>query len=415
MRLLFVHERFGAFGGAEANVLATASELKARGHTLAILHGPSTGRDEAPWCSVFAERFALPPQGAVPSVRTAVTAFRPDVVFMHKMADLTVVEALTQTSPPVVRMVHDHDLYCMRGYKYNPLTRQICQRPASGYCLVPCGAMLARNREGTFPLQWISYGDKRREIELNRRFARVIVASTYMKTELTRNGFNEQAIEIHPPVPRPAELGIAPDFGSRNRLVYAGQIIRGKGVDVLLESLVHVRQPFECMIVGDGSHRAYCEGLSRSLGLTDRVHFTGFVSQPVIAQYYREASVALMSSVWPEPFGAVGLEAMRYGLPVVAFDAGAIGEWLVDGWNGFLVPWMDRARYAAGIDELLRDKMLARRMGERGRDWVTERFAFGKYINGLEDLFARVSKAPPPAVRPVAVASVPPKPSPALA
>lgn len=51
---------------------------------------------------------------------------------------------------------------------------------------------------------------------------------------------------------------------------------------------------------------------------------------------------------------------------------------------------MDRQRYAAGIDELLRDKSLARKMGVHGRQWVGERFGFPKYINGLEDLFTRV-------------------------
>lgn len=400
MRLLFVHERFGALGGAEANVLVTANELRRRGHTLAILHGASTGREEEAWRTTFAERFALPPQGATPAVRAALGDFRPDVVFMHKMSDLDVVKALTLASAPVVRMVHDHDLYCMRGYKYHPVTRQICTRPASGYCVFPCGAMLARNRTGKFPLQWVSYLAKRRELALNRKFARVIVASEYMKEEMRRNGFNAAQIEIHAPVPRPAELNVRPNFSPRNRLVFAGQVIRGKGVDVLLESLTRVRDVYECIIIGDGSHREFCEGLTRRLGLADRVRFVGFVPQAMIADYYREASVALVSSVWPEPFGAVGLEAMRYGLPVVAFDAGGIGEWLLDGWNGFLVPWMDRDRYAAGIEELLRDKALARKMGEHGRQWVQERFAFPKYVSGLEDLFARVSRRSTPAPAP---------------
>lgn len=403
MRLLFVHERFGALGGAEANVLITATELKRRGHTLGVLHGPSTGREQEVWRDTFNERFALPPQGAVPAVRAALSAFRPDVVFVHKMSDLSVVEALTLSPAPVVRMVHDHDLYCMRGYKYHPVTRNICTRPASAYCVFPCVATLARNQHGGFPVHWVSYAEKRREIELNRKFARVIVASDYMKEELTRNGFNSAHIEIHAPVPRPAETSLRPNFGPRNRLVYAGQLIRGKGVDVLLESLAQVTEVFECVILGDGNHRAHCEELSRRLGLADRVKFVGFVPQALISEYYRDASVALMSSVWPEPFGAVGLEAMRYGLPVVAFDAGAIREWLLDGWNGFLVPWMDRKRYAGAIAELLRDKPLAKKMGEHGRQWVGERFGFPKYISGLENLFARVSGAEVPASAPAPV------------
>ena len=46
-------------------------------------------------------------------------SFRPDVIYVHKMADLGVIEALLETRRPCVRMVHDHDIYCMRSYKYN--------------------------------------------------------------------------------------------------------------------------------------------------------------------------------------------------------------------------------------------------------------------------------------------------------
>jgi glycosyltransferase involved in cell wall biosynthesis len=237
----------------------------------------------------------------------------------------------------------------------------------------------------------MSYGAKQRELALNRRFNRLIVATEFMKEELLRNGFRPEQIEIHAPVPRSAEEAFRCSFDDRNRMVYAGQIIRGKGVDVLLEALALVRTRFECVVLGDGNHRAHCEALSARLGLTDRVKFAGFVPQPEIAAYYRDASLSVMSSVWPEPFGATGLEAMRCGLPVVAFNAGGIREWLIDGWNGFLVPWMDRERYAASVEELLSDKSLARKMGEHGRQWVGERFGFPKYISGLEDLFSRVA------------------------
>ena len=399
MRLLFVHERLGAFGGAEANVLVTATELKSRGHTLGLVHGAQTGKEENSWRETFSERFSLEVARPADALRAALAGFKPDAVFLHKLGDLDVVEALANAGTPVVRMVHDHDLYCLRSYKYNPLNRQICTRAASPFCIFPCGGTIARNTTGGFPLAWVSYTAKQREIALNRRFRRLIVASGYMKEELLRNGFGPAQIEIHAPVPRSTATTFRSTFGNRNRIVYAGQIIRGKGVDVLLESLARVRSPFECVILGDGSHRAHCEQLAQKLGLADRVKFAGFVPQAEIAAYYREASLAVMSSVWPEPFGATGLEAMRCGLPVVAFDAGGIREWLIDGSNGFLIPWMDRSRYAEAIDELLNDKPLARKMGAHGRHWVTERFGFPKYISGLEDLFARISGVPvsPPA------------------
>jgi glycosyltransferase involved in cell wall biosynthesis len=407
MRLLFVHERFGALGGAEANVLAVAAELRRRGHALALLHGPATGRDGEAWQAAFPDHMPLASRGAA-AVEEAIGAYQPDVIFLHKLSDLNALAALADGGVPVVRMVHDHDLYCLRGYKYNPLTRRICTRAASPYCVFPCAATVARGSGDGFPVRWVSYTDKRRELDLNRRFSRLVVATEFMKAELVQNGFYAEHIEIHAPVPPSVEPAFQPTFGPRNRLVYAGQLIRGKGVDVLLESLALLRVPFECVILGDGSHRPACEQLSRKLGLANRVTFAGFVPQSRIAEYYREATVAVMSSLWPEPFGAVGLEAMRCGLPVVAFDAGGIREWLVDGTNGFLVPWMDRARYAEAVEELLRDKPLARKLGANGREWATKRFGFARYIRGLERLFASVATRAPeiaPAAVPVSTST----------
>ncbi len=393
MRLLFVHERLGSLGGAEANVFVTAQALRQRGHTVALAHGSGTHHGEAEWREVFSENFSV---GAAhtaddAALTQALAQFRPDVVFLHKFSAPGVLASLLNSGLPIVRMVHDHDLYCMRGYKYNVLTRRVCLRAASAYCVFPCGASIARGSAGGFPLRWVSYPAKRREIDLNKKIHHLVVASHYMREELLRNGFSPAQIEIHAPVPRAAATADEPTFGRRNLIVYAGQIIRGKGVDILLQSLAKVTVPFECVILGDGTQRAACEALSARLGLSDRVRFEGFVPQARIAAYYREASLSVMSSLWPEPFGATGLEAMRCGLPVVAFDAGGISEWLLNGENGFLVPWMDRVAFATRVDALLLDKTLARRLGANGRKLADERFNFSGYIDGLETLFARTA------------------------
>jgi glycosyltransferase involved in cell wall biosynthesis len=390
MKLLYVHERFGALAGAEANAFITAQEIGKRGHEIGILHGPGTGKNEEGWNAVFSSRFSLEAAEPGEATKAALREFEPDVVYVHKMADLRVIQALVDSGRPLVRMVHDHDIYCMRSYKYNYFTREICTRAAGPACVFPCLASVVKNNSGGFPLKWVSYTAKKREIALNQEFKRMVVVTEYMRDELLKNGFDPERIEIHAPVPRMGDPDLRSSFSDRNLILYAGQIIRGKGVDVLLKSLAKVKSPFECIILGDGNHKAYCEELSRKLGLDGRVHFKGFIPQEELKGYYRECSVVALSSLWPEPIATIGLEVMRYALPVVGFDAGGIKDWLKDGFNGYLVPWMDRDVFAQRLDELLQDKEKAKRLGENGFEFVSERYDFPTYIEDLEKMFERV-------------------------
>ncbi len=388
LRLLFVHQCFGSLGGAEANAFITATEMKKRGHEVALLTQKGTGKNEEAWRELFSGGFFLLDQ-----IEDALDVFRPGVVYMHKWEDLPSIRHLLESAPPIIRMVHDHDVYCLRSYKYNVFTRRICTRPASGYCVFPCLAPIKRNRDGGFPFKWASYSKKLEELALNRRFYKHLVVTNYMKNELVINGFPPDRIEIFPPVPRPGDA-LRSKFSERNLLLYAGQLIRGKGVDVLLEALAKVRTPFEAVILGDGNQRAECEQIAARLGLGSRVAFKGFIPQAELKGYYQDTSAVLISSLWPEPIATIGLEVMRYALPVIAFDAGGIKDWLHNGENGYLVPWMDTGAYAARIDELLQDKAKARRMGERGLEIVSRDYDFDEYLERLEKLFSSVAQEP---------------------
>ncbi len=391
MRILFVHESAGNFGGAEANVFATAIAARNRGHEIALAALRRTGKGEGDWEKLFGLFLYFPKTRD--DWTKILEKFQPDVVYMHKWDDLDSLDHLLSTRLPLVRMVHDHDMYCLRTYKYDPFTRQICNRPAGGYCVFPCLAPIQRNRRGLFPIRWASLSRKLKEIGLNRKLDCLVVASEHMRQQLLINRFKPDLIRILPPIPPPSEL-LQSTFGPRNLLIFSGQLVRGKGVDVLLHALSIVKEPFECLIFGDGSHRRPCEDLCRKLRLEKKVRFFGFVSNSEIREQSREASVALVSSVWPEPFGLVGLEAMRCGLPVVAFDAGGIGDWLKDNETGFLVPWMDVPTYASRIDQLLRDKQLARKLGENGRKRVLQTYDFNRYMENLETLFMNVKQEP---------------------
>lgn len=385
MNLLFTHEVFGSLGGAEANAFITATEMKTRGLRVGLLTQRGTGKNEAAWRELFGGDFFL-----VDQLDHALATFRPDVIYMHKWEHLPSLRQLVNGDVPLVRMVHDHDTYCLRSYRYNVVTREICTRPLGKHCVFPCLAPLKRDREGALPFKWSSYSDKVEELALNRRFDRHLVVTNYMKDELILNGLAPEKIEIFPPVPRAGDA-LRSKFSERNLLLYAGQIIRGKGVDILLRALAKVKTPFEAIILGDGNHRATCEKLAKKLGLADRVHFKGFIPQAELKDYYQDTSAVMISSVWPEPIATIGLEVMRYALPVVAFDAGGIKDWLRDGENGYLVPWMDTDTYAARLDGLLNDKAKARAMGERGLEIVSAEYDFDAYLDRLEDLFTRMA------------------------
>ena len=90
------------------------------------------------------------------------------------------------------------------------------------------------------------------------------------------------------------------------------------------------------LLIGDGPQRPVWERLAADLG----VPFTslGWLRGDDRWAALRQAAVLAVPSTWPEPFGLVGLEAARFGVPTVAFDSGGVRTWLVDGVNGLLVP-----------------------------------------------------------------------------
>jgi glycosyltransferase involved in cell wall biosynthesis len=113
---------------------------------------------------------------------------------------------------------------------------------------------------------------------------------------------------------------------------------------------------------------------------------------------FRRASVLAMPSIWPEPFGLVGLEAASLGVPAVAFDVGGIWEWLRDGSNGRLVsPEGGAQAFGRALADLLGNPRLLDALSSgslaRAKDLTLDR-----HVSMLEGLLARVAvQTPAPA------------------
>jgi glycosyltransferase involved in cell wall biosynthesis len=120
------------------------------------------------------------------------------------------------------------------------------------------------------------------------------------------------------------------------------------------------------------------------MGLSGRIDFKG--DRPSPQELYPTARLVVVPSLWPEPFGLVGPEAMAHGIPVVASRVGGIPEWLDDGEVGFLVEPGDVQGLADRINRLLFDRPLARRLGQRARAVAGNRFTVPGYVDRFLDV-----------------------------
>jgi len=128
-------------------------------------------------------------------------------------------------------------------------------------------------------------------------------------------------------------------------------------------------------IVGEGPHRAALVALSCELGLKDRVHFAGALSESEVFESLSKADVFLLPSTglgeaWPVSI----MEAMSASLPIVATDIGATSEIITHDRNGFLIPQADEAALLKTLTLLSNDPDLRRRLGEAARTTALERF-----------------------------------------
>jgi glycosyltransferase involved in cell wall biosynthesis len=112
------------------------------------------------------------------------------------------------------------------------------------------------------------------------------------------------------------------------------------------------------------------------------------------AQALDQADLLLVPSLWPEPFGLVGVEAARRGVPAVAFAVGGIPDWLIDGTTGTLVPAQPRTAepFAAAVVRTLSDAAGWQRMRAAGPD-AAARFSVDVHVRALESVFAEVAGA----------------------
>lgn len=171
------------------------------------------------------------------------------------------------------------------------------------------------------------------------------------------------------------------------KVVCVSRLAPPKDHATLIRAAAMIESGYELLIVGEGELKPYMEALAESLGTRDRIRFLGNV--PDIVSILADSDIFVFSSTH-EGLPYCIMEAMRAGLPVIATNAGGIGEEVLDGVNGYLLPCCDVDAMAKSIRTLISNRDMRIQMGTESRRLYLERFALSRMIDGTFSIYNKV-------------------------
>lgn len=229
--------------------------------------------------------------------------------------------------------------------------------------------------------------------EKARRSAFVVAISTYGRSQLYR--WIERA---HWPKIRVVHCGIEASFHDVApaplpevpRVVCVGRLCEQKGQLLLVEAAARLAAKgiaFEIVLAGDGELRAELESLAAELGVSNRIHITGWISSAQVREEILAARALVLPSL-AEGLPVVLMEAMALRRPVLSTYVAGIPELVKHGENGWLVPSGDVDELAAALEDVLsRPAIELHAMGEAARRRALERHSIDKEAAKLAALF----------------------------
>ena len=330
MKILIATLHRGVVGGVETYLRSVLPALQDRNHELALVTDfPAAAPAIDDDCS------GLPVWDM--SRLDAALAWRPDICYFNGIADQNAEQAILATVPTVA-FAHGYAGLCVSGTRFHKSTGRPCTRRLGPGCLA---VYLPLGCGGKNPLTMLSR--YRRNVDHRQGLCHahaVLAASHSVAAELVRAGVPAGRVHRTPLFVPGAVPDLDPPVSrvSIGQILFVGRLVAEKGWRQLLTAMpiaeATLGRRVRLNVAGDGPDAA----AFRAAAAGSNVHFLGFVDHKTKVAAMRAADVLVVPSVWPEPFGLVGIEAGCVGLPAVGFAAGGIPDWLIPGVTGELAP-----------------------------------------------------------------------------
>ena len=324
-------------GGIESYVSAVMPALRDAGLDVSFFHEADEPKGRQLIDPGGGPVFNVALEGADAAL-DALAKWKPDLVYAQGLHNVDTATRLLALAPSVT-FVHTYVGTCISGTKTHMRPHPIaCSRKFGPACLA---LYFPRQCGGNSPLTMVKlYGVQRQRHAVLSRQDAVVTHSEHMKNELRAHGIAATVISY--PISMSASDTSGPVTPTHD-LLFAGRMDKLKGGMLLLDALPRIAaaldRPLHVLLSGDGPERARWEGRAKRIQARHpqiSIDFPGWSSESALSAQMQGSRLLVVPSVWPEPFGSVGMAAARYGVPAAAFAVGGIPQWLHDGVNGHL-------------------------------------------------------------------------------
>jgi glycosyltransferase involved in cell wall biosynthesis len=406
MRILMLSQFYPpTIGGEERFVRTLSAALVARGHEVAVATLWHKGLPEfdvdgairvyrirgtlARIDRLFSEagrRHAppLPDPELTAGLRQIIAHEQPDIVHAHNWIVHSFLPLKAWSKARLVMSLHDFSLACAKKtlmYGDSP-----CSGPGFSKCLSCAGAFYGPAKGiPTTLANWAMSAVEHRTVDIFLPVSHATAAGN----QLPGSGLPYEVIpNFVPDTVGADDVDLEPvgryleQLPSEGYLLFVGDLRRDKGIEVLLAAYRGLAGAPPLVMIGRRCDDTPAELPPNAIMLESWPH-------TAVMEAWRRSMVAIVPSVWNEPFGIVAIEAMATGRPVIASRIGGLSDIVADEQTGILVPPGDVAALRTALARLIADPDERAGMGEAGRERVSL-FKVSTVVPRIEAIYRQV-------------------------
>jgi glycosyltransferase involved in cell wall biosynthesis len=303
-------------------------------------------------------------QGMRGPIREVIERVKPDLVVCHNLTGWSVSawDEIRASGLPIVQVLHDYYLLCPSSTMFKK--GQACQNP--------CG-LCGRLRQG--------HGQRSAQV------ATVVGVSRFVLETLQARGYfqgvhSEVVYNASPFTPAPLKALPPPSSKAPLRFGYMGTLSGAKGLAWLIEQFQQL--PFDATLQIAGRGQSEDELRFKAMVTSPRIQFVGYQTPQA---FYGQIDVAIVPSLWNEPFGMVAVEACAHGVPVIASRMGGLPEIIQDQHNGLLCSPDDRDSLGVAMLKLHQQPELLARLARQARGSVLALLDLERMLDSYQRVF----------------------------